>query len=286
MNERGLPPLYGLIGHPLTHSLSPRLHAAALAACGLPGHYVALPVSPERLAGGVAGIRAFGLAGVNVTIPHKVAVLPLLDGLTELATRVGAVNTLFWEDGRLLGDNTDVGGFLAALPAATPSDGEVLLLGAGGAARAVALAVAERGCEALHVVARREQGAGELRAELVPTLAGEAVSLADTPALVERAPRCRLVVNATPVGSHGEGCPLPAEVLAALPPDAMVVDLVYRPHDTALVRRARRRGLHAIDGREMLVRQAALAFERWTGVAPPLEPMREAAGTLVGGADA
>jgi shikimate dehydrogenase len=176
-----------------------------------------------------------------------------------------------------------VGGFLAALPACTPTGGEVLLLGAGGAARAVALAIAQRGCEALHVVARREEGAAELRAALVPHLAGEAVSLADTPALVERAPRCRLVVNATPVGSHGEGCPLPGEVLAALAPDAVVVDLVYRPDDTTLVRRARRRGLVAEDGREMLVRQAALAFERWTGVVPPLAPMREAIGAPLQG---
>ncbi|MEB3328873.1 MAG: shikimate dehydrogenase [Candidatus Sericytochromatia bacterium] len=278
MIERGLPPLYGVIGHPLIHSLSPRLHAAALSACGLPGHYVALPVAPSLLADGLAGLRAFGVAGVNVTIPHKVAVVPLLDGLTELAARVGAVNTLFWEAGRLVGDNTDVGGFLAALPPETPVKGEVLLLGAGGAARAVALAVAARGTEALHVVARAEQGASELRAQLVPAVAGEAVSLADTPALVERAPRCCLVVNATPVGSHGEGSPLPAEVLEALPAEAVVVDLVYRPGDTPLVRRARRRGLVAVDGREMLVRQAALAFERWTGVTPPLGPMREAAG--------
>ncbi|MEB3222286.1 MAG: shikimate dehydrogenase [Candidatus Sericytochromatia bacterium] len=282
MKDRGPPPLYGLIGFPLAGSLSPRLHTAALAACGLPGHYVALPVVPDLLSDGVRGVRAFGLAGVNVTIPHKVAVVPLLDGLTALASRVGAVNTLFWEGGRLIGDNTDVGGFLAALPPSTPTDGEALLIGAGGAARAVALALASRGCEALHVVARREQGAEELRAALVPGMAGAAVSLADVPALVDRAPRCKVVVNATPVGSHGDACPLPGEVLAALPADAVVVDLVYRLEDTTLVKRARGRGLVAGDGREMLVRQAALSFERWTGVAPPLEPLREA----VGGTDA
>ena len=275
MPGRTTPALYGLLGHPLGHTLSPRIHEAALAALGLPGRYVALPVPPERLEGAIAGVRAFRFPGLNVTIPHKVAVVPLLDGLTDRARATGAVNTLFWEGDRLLGDNTDLEGFRASLPVGAAAGKEALVLGAGGAARAVALALREEGVAAVHVHARRREAARTLRADLLGDLPGEDVD--DDVALAEVAARCGLVVNATPLGTHGEGCPLPAAAIAALPAEAFVADLVYRPAETPLLRQARARGLAGDNGLEMLVRQAAAAFTRWTGHEAPLEAMRAAA---------
>lgn len=271
------PDVYGLLGFPLGHTLSPLIHGAALRALGLPGAYVALPVEPARLAEAIAGVRAFRFPGLNVTIPYKVAVIPLLDGLTDRARAIGAVNTLYWDGDRLMGDNTDLEGFKASLPPGVPAGREALVLGAGGAARAVAIALREAGATAIHVVARREAAAEALRTELLAGLPGEVTETADVAGVAGLAARCGLVVNATPLGTHGDGQPLPARALAALPADAWVLDLVYRPAETPLMRAARARGLQADNGIEMLVRQAAAAFGRWTGQAAPVDAMRAAA---------
>ncbi len=275
MSSRSVPALYGLLGYPLGHTLSPRIHDAALAAIGLQGRYVALPVPPERLADAITGVRAFRFAGLNVTIPHKVAIVPLLDGLTERAQAIGAVNTLYWEGDRLIGDNTDQAGFAASLPAGVVAGREALVLGAGGAARAVALALRELGATAIHVSARRADAALSLRAELLDGLAGDVA--VDAAKVAELAARCGLVVNATPLGTHGAGCPLDEDAIAALPADAYIADLVYRPAETPLLRLARARGLAGDNGLEMLVQQAAAAFSLWTGHEAPLDAMRAAA---------
>jgi shikimate dehydrogenase len=240
------PDVYGLLGFPLGHTLSPLIHGAALRATGQPGAYVALPVPPERLGEAIAGVRAFRFPGLNVTIPHKVAIIPYLDGLTDRATAIGAVNTLFWDGDRLLGDNTDFEGFAASLPAGCPGGREALVLGAGGAARAVAIALREAGASAVHVAARQPAAARALRAELLSGVPGKALALDDVLCV---AARCGVVVNATPLGTHGEGQPLDPLALAALSADAWVLDLVYRPAETPLMRLARARGLRAITSR-------------------------------------
>lgn len=263
--------LYGLLGYPLGHSLSPRLHCVALAWAGLAGTYVALPVPGDRLAGAIAGVRAWRLPGLNVTVPHKQAVIPLLDGLTPLAARLGAVNTLYWEGDRLLGDNTDYAGFLESLPAERLQPGtRVTLLGAGGAARGVAAGLLDRGC-ALTVVARRAEAARALAQD------AEALTFAETERLEAALARTELLVNATSVGLDAASTPLDAAAIACLMEGALVYDLIYRPAETPLLASARARGLETLNGLDMLLLQAAHAFERWTGKRPPLALLREAA---------
>jgi shikimate dehydrogenase len=264
------PDLYGLLGYPLGHTLSPRLHNAALRWAGLDGAYMALPVPPERLDGALAGVRAWRLPGLNVTVPHKTAVIPFLDGLTPQARQIGAVNTLYWEGDRLMGDNTDYQGFLESLPELAWPEVTATVLGAGGAARAVVAALDDRRVGVLHVAARRPDQAAALRAALAPETPGHAVGLDAAGPLLGRT---GLLINTTPVGMHG-GSPLDEAHLACLPAGALVYDLIYNPAETPLLAMARARGLATQNGLEMLLCQAAAAFERWTGRRPPLEVLR------------
>jgi shikimate dehydrogenase len=271
------PALYGILGFPLGHTLSPRMHQAALAALGLPGTYLALPVPADRLDGAMAGVRAWRLPGLSVTIPHKVAVMAYLDEVTPLAKRIGAVNTLYWDADRLCGDNTDYAGFRASLPELDLAGQAVTVLGAGGAARAGVLALADEGAAKIHLVARRQAAAEALRDQLVPPeRAGAIVPFEDLAELQRVLGESKLVVNATPLGMHGKTSPLPGGALAALPPDAFVMDMIYAPAETPLMAAARARGLAVANGAEMLLHQAAFAFERWTGAQAPLAAMREA----------
>lgn len=271
------PALYGILGYPLGHTLSPRMHQAALDALGLPGSYVALPVPADRLEGAMAGVRAWRLPGLSVTIPHKVAVMAFLDEVTPLAKRIGAVNTLYWEGDRLLGDNTDYAGFRASLGAMKLEGEEVTVLGAGGAARAAVLALSDAKVKHVHIVARREAAAEALSRELASDAArGKVAGFDDEDDLAEVLKPSRLVVNATPVGMHGGSSPLNAAALAHLPGHAHVMDMIYRPAETPLLGLAKARGLATSNGAEMLLHQAAVAFQRWTGMLPPLAAMREA----------
>ena len=269
------PDLYGLLGYPLGHTLSPRLHQAALRWAGLAGTYVALPVPPERLEGAIAGVRAWRLPGVNVTIPHKTAVMAHLDALTPQARQIGAVNTLFWDGDRLMGDNTDYAGFDASLPELRWPDTIATVLGAGGSARAVVAALRDRGVAVLHVVARRREQASALREALAPDLPGQLLGFEDEVALGALLARTRLLVNTTPLGMQG-GSPLGEAQVACLPANAYVYDLIYNPAETPLLAMARARGLAGCNGLEMLLGQAAAAFERWTGRRPPLDVLRHA----------
>ena len=281
----------GLLGYPLGHSLSPRLHTAALRALGWSGEYRLYPVPPnadDALRGWVERLRAGQLHGLNVTIPHKTAVLPWLDGLEPVAQAVGAVNTLFrTASGRVRGDNTDVAGFWhdarARLPLDHPRAWRGLILGAGGAARAVAYALTTRGMP-VWVLARRLAQAEALAQALTPYghAALHAAPWEALPALVrEPGPRW-LIVNATPVGMtpHVHTSPWPAEV--PWPTGAAVYDTVYNPRPTRFVRQARAAGLPAADGLGMLVEQAVHAFVRWTA-APPAQ-VRAAMWTAAEGA--
>lgn len=242
--------LYGILGYPLGHTLSPQMHTQAFEHVGINAVYLAFEVAPEQLPEAINGIRALRIRGANVTIPHKVTVIPHLDGLTPLAQKIGAVNTLFWEDGRLIGDNTDCQGFKSTLP--EHLEGKALILGGGGAAKAVAIALEQRGCEVFSAqrTPRPLKGAQVIPFDQAATLL----------------PEVSLLINATPVGLSNE-TPLGEKELALLPSGALVYDLIYRK--TPLLCLAEARGLKIQDGGLMLVRQAALAFNRWTGYCIP-----------------
>ncbi len=281
----------GLTGWPLGHSLSPGLHRAALHALGLEGEYRLYPIppgDPSALAGLLGKVRSGELHGLNVTIPHKQAVITGLDRLTSLARATGAVNTVFFEGDDLVGDNTDAPGFALSLRhflesspqlQSTPASAanRALVLGAGGAARAVVYALVSAGWR-VGVAARRVEQARALADGLQPAPAqGGPISAASLEpdavrALVGECPP-DLVVNATPAGMAPDVLSSPWPSGVCLPPRAAVYDLVYNPRETKLLREARAAGLPASGGISMLVEQAALAFERWTGRSAPREPM-------------
>jgi len=283
----------GLIGYPLGHSLSPRLHTAALQALGLPGEYHLYPLAPgpelqPALNALLERMRRGELHGLNVTIPHKQAVVPLLDECSPAAEAIGAVNTIVARHGRLIGDNTDAPGFLADLRRAFPrlsASGDALMLGAGGAARAVIYALATAGWR-VHAAARRPEQAHALVAGLYraipPGLPAGAPADASLHALALGAsalaglPTLSLVVNTTSAGMAPDTAldPWPAD--APFPTAAVLYDLVYNPPETALMRRAAQAGLAVTNGIGMLVEQAALAFERWTGLEAPRKTMWQA----------
>lgn len=261
----------GIIGDPVGHSRSPAMHNAAFAALGLDWVYVPFPVAGDGVGVAVAAVRALGLAGLNVTVPHKEAVIPHLDRLTPLARRVGAVNTIVNQNGRLLGDNTDVHGFAATLRAQRIRlrGRHAILIGAGGAARAVLAALAEAGAARVTIANRTAARAAAL-ARLVRGPRRTVVPLAalDDPAVLGDA---ALVVNTTSLGLHGDR--LPPIAYAASPARCLFADLVYGS-ETAFVRGARRAQRPACDGTDMLLHQGARAFTLWTGRRAPLTVMR------------
>ena len=273
--------LVGIIGWPVSHSKSPVMHNAAFEAAGIEGRYVLLPVHPERVGEAVAGLRALGFRGANVTVPHKQAVIPFLDALMPAARAIGAVNTiLVEEDGRLLGTNTDADGFwqdLVALGVAERlGDGVAIVLGAGGSARAVAYALARHRVR-VHILARRPDQAQTLVESLGPHLsAPDRLHAHAWDALRHLASTASLIVNCTPVGMtpHEDRSPWPDDLVFL--PGQMVYDLVYHPRRTRLMAQAEAAGAQAWNGLGMLVYQGARAWELWTGRSAPVEVMRAA----------
>lgn len=260
-----------VIGDPVAHSLSPTIHNAAFAATGIDGVFVALPVVPADLGAAMAGARAFDLLGLSVTMPHKVAVMPYLDGVRHDAAALGAVNCVLRDGDRLMGTNTDGPGFVDALTAASVDlvGTRVLVLGAGGAARAVVRALVDAGVAEVGIANRSVE-----RAEATVLLGGRDARLADA----SDAPDYDVVVNATSVGMGATA----ADAVLPLDPSLLreghvVVDLVYEPVETALLVTARRAGARTVDGVGMLVHQAAHAFTLWTGVEAPVPEMDRAA---------
>ena len=272
--------LVGLIGWPVGHSLSPAMHNAGFAHLGLNWRYVPLPVRPERLADAVRGLAALGFRGANLTAPHKVAVISLLDSLDESARLVGAVNAIQidGESGRLIGLNTDIEGFLTDLAAngMLPTPGaRVIVLGAGGAARAIGMALIQSGARVTFVnrtPSHAERLVDSMRA-VRPEVDVRVVGLESLHAVGSEA---ALIVNTTPLGMWPDVETSPWPEFVPLPPGAAVYDTVYRPVETRLVREAQAAGLRATGGTGMLVRQGAFAFALWTGRAAPLDVMRAA----------
>jgi shikimate dehydrogenase len=257
--------LLGVIGHPIAHTLSPRMHRAAIEALGADAAYLAIDVPPDSLAGAMRDLRALDALGLNVTVPHKTAIVPLLDEIDAEAKAIGAVNTIVRDGVRWVGTNTDARGLSRALEEAGVRASRAVVIGAGGAARAAFHALRTGGAT-VEVIARR------------PEAWPGAKALGDAAALRRVFAASDLVVQATtatmsPADGEALARLLPLE---ALPGTAAVIDLVYRPKETALLAAARARGLEAIDGLGMLVHQGALSLELWLGRRVPVDAMRRA----------
>ncbi len=270
--------LVGLLGYPVEHSLSPVMHNAAFRVAGLDWHYTLQQTQPENLGTTIRRGVAEGYEGWNITVPHKERMVAYLDEAELEVKATGACNTVRLEDGRLVGYNTDVAGFLAGLEevGGIPEGSRVVLLGAGGAARAVAWALATSGHNVV-VLARNASQASSLAHSLLVTasLSIESGSL-DTTTLDATLDSVNLLVNCTPAGMwpNIEAMPLPDTL--NLPAHLLVYDLVYRPRPTRFLIKAAKAGCRTQDGLAMLVRQGASAFEIWTGLRAPVEVMRQA----------
>ncbi|MGB3201860.1 MAG: shikimate dehydrogenase [Nodosilinea sp.] len=271
--------LLGVIGDPIAHSLSPVMHNAALAELGVDMVYVAFPVAAEGLKAAIAGFAATGVQGFSVTIPHKQAIIPLLAELTPAAQAVGAVNTVWLTEQGWAGTNTDVAGFVAPLKDWPDQSGQtVLVLGNGGAARAVVAGCGQLGFADVQVVGRSKQKLAAFEQSWVNSSLKSSLtthSWADLPSLL---PAADLIVNTTPLGMHttADQTPLTADQLALVPTTAVVYDLIYTPRPTRLLTLAAQRGLGTVDGLEMLVQQGAVALELWLQQPVPVATMRQA----------
>ena len=277
MNILGTTKVLGVIGHPVSHSLSPAMQNAAIRALGLDYVYVPFHVLPNDLESAIRGIRALGIAGINVTIPHKERIIGYLDEISDSAKRIGSVNTVINDGGRLRGETTDGPGFVRSAEAAWGKidGGRVVVLGAGGSAKAVAYALADAGCEV--VIANRTVDRAIELAEGLCADFGAGRSRAVGPRgeeLAREVSEAGMLVNTTSVGMHPDvdGIPLPPDLLHS---GLRVYDLVYNPPETALVREALARGARAMTGISMLVYQGAISFEMWTGAPAPIEVMAQ-----------
>ncbi len=271
------PLLLGVIGDPIAHSKSPAMHNVALEAAALPGMYVPLHVKPERLAAAVTGAIALGFSGFNVTIPHKVAIMELLDELDESAVQCGAVNTVVIRDGRTKGYNTDGIGYVRSLKEQTGalSGKHVTVLGAGGAARGIIYALLKEQVAAVTVLNRTVSKADELIALLHTETGATMMKSAPYDELQASLAATDILINTTSVGMHPDTDASPVD--SALLTEHMIVsDLIYNPLETRLLREAKARGCTVVDGLGMFVYQGAYAFEYWTGVDAPVSLMHSA----------
>ncbi len=273
----------GVIGDPIEHTMSPAMHNAAFNKLGIDYLYVPFQVRREELSKAIKGMRALNIRGLNVTIPHKVAIIPFLDELDSLAERIGAVNTIVNDDGILRGYNTDAAGFLQALvEKGIELDGKnVVILGAGGASRAISFILAER-VSSLVILNRTLDKAKELADRLSKISRGrvEALKL-DEKSQVRAISKADILVNATSVGMAPDidETPVSSNLLRA---DLTVFDTVYNPIKTRLLREAEEAGAETISGLDMLVWQGALALEKWTGLKAPVDIMKEEAIKVLG----
>ncbi|RNF34675.1 shikimate dehydrogenase [Paracoccus methylarcula] len=262
-------PLAGVIGLPIAHSRSPKLHAHWLKRYAIDGYYIPMPVMPENLAEMLRALPRLGFVGINVTIPHKEAVLTLADVVTDRAALIGAANTLiFRPDGKIHADNTDGYGFIANLrqsaPEWVPDRGPAAIIGAGGAARAVVASLLDSGVGELRITNRTRVRSEQIRSEF-----GARVIVYDWAQAGNMLEGSATVVNATSLGMRGKQ---PLRIpLDALSPDALVTDLVYTPLITPFLAEAQARGCRIVDGLGMLLHQAAPGFERWFGQRPTVD---------------
>jgi shikimate dehydrogenase len=280
MPLRGTTTVAGVWGWPVKHSASPAMHNAAYETLGLDWVYVPFSVSPEpaNVERAVAGVRALGIRGVNITVPLKELVIPHLDFLTPRAEAIGAVNTLFWDGDKLGGDSTDGPGFIAALEIGGMVVGpetRAVVLGAGGSARAVVYALAERGARV--TIANRTPEKSHALQERFLSLSRKITVVDWTEEAIGGALQdAHLLVNTTSIGMSPHTDAMPPVPVARLTPSLFVSDLIYNPSETKLLATAREAGCLTQNGIEMLVQQGAVALTRWTDATPPIDTMRQA----------
>ncbi|PYZ94218.1 shikimate dehydrogenase [Salipaludibacillus keqinensis] len=274
--------VYGVIGHPISHSLSPLMHQAAFNELNIDASYLAFDVHENRLKEAMDGVRGLGISGLNVTIPHKVNVMEYLDNIDPLAQRIGAVNTVVNRDGKLTGYNTDGEGYIQALLPVLPktlNKMRVLILGAGGAAKGVAMTLGMTGAKELYIANRTIQRAEQLAEECSSLTNAAAISIQLAQA---RLTEFDLIVNTTSIGMtpHVDQMPLSLEMIAR---GVVVSDLIYTPSKTRWLREAERKGATIQNGLGMFINQGALAFEKWTGQDAPRELMKKTVVENLGG---
>ena len=263
----GTTKLLGIIGHPVEHSLSPLMQNAALAKLGLDYTYLPFPIEPQNLAKALDGFAVIGVVGFNATIPHKQAIMPLLCEIEPIAQAVGAVNTVVRQDDRWIGTNTDVEGFIAPLRSLNKNWSQInaVVLGNGGAARAVVAGCSQLGCASVHAVGRSLQNLKEFRDSWQDSPIQVNLQVHQWDSLPEIIKQANLLINTTPIGMYPkiENSPLDAELFAYLPKDAIAYDLIYTPSPTKFLQYAQQADKAAIDGLEMLVQQGAAALKMW-----------------------
>ncbi len=274
--------LLGVIGYPVEHSLSPVMHNAAIADLGLDYIYLPFPIEPENLEIAIAGFAAIGVVGFNVTIPHKQAIMPLLSEISPVAKAIGAVNTVTRQNHQWVGTNTDIEGFVAPLQTTYQQDWSqqaAVILGNGGAARAVVAGCHQLGFAKIHVVGRNIQKLQEFRNSWGNSPLAENLQVHTWDALINLIPQANLLVNTTPIGMYPkvDESPLSLGEMKKLPPGAIAYDLIYTPNPTQFLQQAEKQGAIAIDGLEMLVQQGVAALKIWLQrETVPVEVMRQA----------
>lgn len=280
----GTTKLLGVIGHPVEHSLSPIMHNAAIKEMGIDYTYLPFPIAPQNLQAALDGFAAIGVVGFNVTIPHKQAIMPLMSEISSLASAVGAVNTVIRVSNRWIGTNTDVEGFIAPLQTTYNRDWSqttAVILGNGGAARAVVAGCAQIGCASIHVVGRDMAKLEAFGSSWSNSDLGKNLQVHHWDLLPKLIPQANLLVNTTPIGMypHVDESPLSQEEIKNLSNDAgsaIAYDLIYTPNPTQFLQFAQKSGAIAIDGLEMLVQQGAAALKIWIEQdAVPVDVMRQ-----------
>ena len=278
MQITGQTKIVGIIGNPIKHSRSPLIHNAAIAALGLDYVYVPFHVEPDNLGAAIAGFKATDVVGINVTIPHKQNVMSYLDEISREATLIGAVNTLIFRDGAIIGENTDAPGFLHAMQddgLDVPQGEAAVVIGAGGSARAIVVALALAGVQTICITNRTVSRAVALAADLSEKTGVSIYGIGlDDSKLPHAVGTSQLIVN-TASTSMDVSHPLLIDP-EWLAPQSIVYDIVYTPPETRLLQAAAEKDCHTIGGLGMLVHQGAIAFEKWTGINPPVEIMRQA----------
>ena len=272
--------LLGVIGHPIGHSLSPLMHNAALTELGENYVYVAFPIKPEDLATAIAGLASIGVVGFSVTIPHKQTIMPFLSQITPTAKLVGAVNTVWWTEQGWQGTNTDVEGFVAPLTVLNQDWQKVnpVVLGNGGAARAVVVGLAQLGCPEIQIVGRNLEKLEAFKNSWSRADFNSELSVYPWQALAELIPSTTLLINTTPLGMtpHLEQSPVEEDLMQGLSSSAIAYDLIYTPRPTRFLQQAADQGATIIDGLEMLVQQGAAALRLWLQKPVPVDTMRQA----------
>ncbi len=277
---KGTTKLLGVLGYPVEHSLSPIMHNAAITFLDVDYIYLPFSVTPENLETAINGFKAMNIVGFNLTIPHKQAIIPLLQEISPIAKVIGAVNTVFKTDQGFCGTNTDVDGFIAPLKTYNHnwSDKIAVILGCGGAARAAVAGCVNLGCAEIHVIGRNADKLHEFQTSWIDSPLQIHIHVHTWDKLADLLPQTALLVNTTPIGMypHINDSPINVNLMEKLPPEVIVYDLIYTPKPTEFLKLAQNQGAKTIDGLEMLVQQGAKALELWLNQSIPINIMRQA----------